>query len=63
MKTKLQLKGMGYNPKQTKLMRKRLSDVADTSNKNGKEAQTALLNLQKETDKIFPVLDKATSAK
>lgn len=63
MKTKLQIKWIGYNPRQTKLMRKRLSDVADTSNKNGKDAQTALLNLQKEADKIFPVLDKATSAK
>ncbi len=63
MKTKLQIKWIWYNPKQSKLMRKRISDVADTSNKNWKEAQTALLNLQKESEKIFPVLDKATSAK
>jgi len=63
MKTKLQIKWIWYNPKQTKLMRKRISDVANTSNANWKSAQEALVSLQKESEKIFPVLDKATSAK
>lgn len=63
LKTKVKIKGMGYNPQKTKLLRQRLSDVAKSSNDNGKEAQNILLNLQKESEKIFPVLDKATSPK